>query len=267
MLSPRLKYVILIIALILWVFSLTQSKLVIDNLGLFNSFPPHFISVLVFSLYLGVLECINTQQDRFIEVLTGGIIVISLYLIPFLIGGSQRGEFLLLNTIGQVNQVIAQGHITASIPDIYLSGGFPGLFVLFSYFFQVTGISTFTFSTTFLYIFWELLFLPLYFVIGRTFLPRRFLWTYMLLFVTSQWLVFNSLFPEVLGFFDFLTMLILIQVTGTKSCCATILFFVVCGAIIISHGLSGLFAFTLLFGLWLFYRNSIFPLKKSHFSE
>ncbi|MDD5016285.1 MAG: hypothetical protein PHW73_14520, partial [Atribacterota bacterium] len=160
MLAKRLSIILTIIALILWSYSVSQSRLVVDDFGLLNSFPiTYFIALAILTIASFILWR-SKENHNGLLFLQLSILIASLWLIPILIGGEHR-EGANFAAYFDASYVIENGHLNTSI---YWYHEFPVAWTFFAEIFDVCGITDATLMSKIVPFAWQFIYLPLVYV-------------------------------------------------------------------------------------------------------
>lgn len=242
-------------ALTFWVYSVLTCSLTLNELGLFSSFGIPFYLALSLFIAASFVESSSTHPRIWVQMGSWLLVIGSLNLIPMLIGGTTRAEWATIANYRQVQSAIEGGRISNNIPELYLAGGFPSIILLFSAFFEVTHVPQLSFVLVYLDMFWEIIYLPFYLIIARSTLSRDQVWPFIWFIYLFQWLSFNGIEAQTLGFVGFLATVALLLALGSKLSVAKLAFVLLAALTVTSHGLSALLTLSVLSCLYLFRRG------------
>lgn len=124
-----------ILALFLWALAILQSKLIIDNYGLISSFKPLFFISLTALAIAAALLWTTKERHTFLLIIQTILLIISLYLTPYLLEGTARFQAGYYNQ-GYVDYIIRNGILN---PKAIWYHSYPGFAILLSVFFEITG--------------------------------------------------------------------------------------------------------------------------------
>jgi hypothetical protein len=255
-LSSR-KWYVLIAAFVLssWFFALIHISLRVNTLGIFESFPIYYFLIVGAGIAIIEWQLYAKQPSDIIQFLALVFVIISIDVIPTILGALPRPASDVLAFWEQINTVTKMGSFSPIISQLYLNGGFPAFITFFSVWSQLTGSQSIQFAVSWVFVFWQFVYLPFFLLIGCKTVGSRFKWTIPTFFYLYQWLSFNSIAPQTMGFAIFLAICGLLFKRPPRDNKTLLLFLILSAAIIISHGLSTLYAIGTVLVLVLLNRN------------
>jgi hypothetical protein len=132
----NISLLLTILAVLLWALSILQSKLTIDNYGLISSFPSIFFISLTVLVIASALLWTTREKHTFILISQTILLIVSLYLTPYLLEGTARMQAAYQN-YGFSDYIISTGSFN---PKIIWYHSYPAFPILFAVFFKITGI-------------------------------------------------------------------------------------------------------------------------------
>ena len=235
------------------------ARLEIGYLGLINGLPvTFFVALMVISAASAVLWFAKENHSKLL-CLQLLIIIIALWFVPLITGGSHPITQETYGKFALVNLVVEQGSFSAS-KIWYLS--WPGAQILLAFLQILTGLHFQTMVPLLLSITF-LIFLPPLYLLLRNFLGEsriNYCWAGLWLFSIAFWVDLVSVSPAGIGYFLFLTFLALITIIilkpeHSRNKQFLFLIMVVFAAMVITHLLSALVALAILAILALIFRR------------
>ena len=235
------------------------ARLEIGYLGLINGLPvTFFVALMVISAASAVLWFAKENHSKLL-CLQLLIIIIALWFVPLITGGSHPITQETYGKFALVNLVVEQGSFSAS-KIWYLS--WPGAQILLAFLQILTGLHFQTMVPLLLSITF-LIFLPPLYLLLRNFLGEsriNYCWAGLWLFSIAFWVDLVSVSPAGIGYFLFLTFLALITIIilkpeHSRNKKFLFLIMVAFAAMVITHLLSALVALAILAILALIFRR------------
>lgn len=235
--------------LTVWASSLFGVRFQVNSFGIFGGFPFYYFVSVGLLLALAIWQGYYSQTNRYLLPFAWMFTFVSLNVIPTLIGGVTRNVTGALSFQWQVTEVMAAGHLSPVASQLYLNGGDPGFIYFFAPLYRIIGGSSITFATQWVFIFWQLFYLPFLLIIGLKTLGRKQMWLLPTFFLLYQWLSFNSVDPQTIGFAAFLILVTVMVALPPRDFRTLIIFTLLTILVSTSHGLSSLFAVAFVFVL------------------
>lgn len=214
--AGRLSLVLTIIALILWSYSISQSRLVIDDFGLLRSFPiTYFIALAILTIASFILWRSRESHNGLLFLQLSALIA-SLLLVPILIGGGHRGDANFPGVFQFTTYVIEYEHLN---PDFHWYHVFPISWIFSAEIIEVLGIQDLYLFHKIIAFACQFIYLPVVYVFLRNTLGKdksNYCWAGLWLFYLAEWLGFSGLGPQSFGWFFFLLMLALFSIVLTR---------------------------------------------------
>ncbi|MDD4877131.1 MAG: hypothetical protein PHQ86_08410 [Dehalococcoidales bacterium] len=209
--ARRISILLTIVALVLWSYSITQTKLNIDFYGLIHSFPVTFFLALGILTIASAILWVSKDNHEKLLFFQVSLLIVSLWLVPLLIGGSQPVAFHVQQKFTEnVSPIIQRG---------YLSGGiwyhsWPAMWIEGAALLDVLGLHSsevMIFLTPCLVQF--LFLLPLYVFLRNTFGKGRnnYYWAGIWLFELANWLEQNYFGPQAMALLLILMLLAILS--------------------------------------------------------
>jgi len=230
-------------AILLWAYSLVQTKLKLDGYGLIHSYPvTFFISLGILTIASAILWVSKEKSGKllFLQLL---FLIISFWLTPLLIGGignSQPGFSLTASDLGNANYIMRLGHIA---PEISWRFSWPGIFIFESFVAHILGISNFNnIEMLSPIVFQFLIFLPVFSIFkniagaGK----ENYHWAAIWIFYLSG-LFSGILHTQVFAAFFLFFLIAIFTQTISNDSNMLIFSIIIIGAITISHLLTSLY--------------------------
>jgi hypothetical protein len=189
--ARRISIVLTIVALILWSYSITQAKLNIGAYGLISSFPIAFFAALGILTIASAILWVSRKSQSKLLFLQLCLLVISIWLLPVLVGGVPPVATDSYSDMGTANYIAGagQGHFDARV---LWPHSWPAGWVWWSALIQLSGISRAAFEgiIPFVPFIWQCLMLLVIFVFLRHIVDKErtnLCWAGMWLYCLGDW--------------------------------------------------------------------------------
>ena len=214
--AKRLSVVLTIIALILWSYSILQSRLVIDDFGLLHSFPITYFIALAVLTGASFILWRSHESHTGLLFLQLSILITSLFLIPILIGGVHGSVGGVAAYFIQTDYIIEHGHLN---PSLHWYHEYPINWIFYAEAMQLWGIDYLGVFNKINPLIWQFLGIPLVYVFLRNTLGedrRNYCWAGLwILYLGSWYYGFGAGYgPQAFGFFFFSVILALFSITS-----------------------------------------------------
>lgn len=263
--AERISILLTIIALALWSYSVTQAEFTIGHYGLIHSFPvTYFVSLGILTVASAILWVSKRNHSKLLF-LQLSLLIVSLWLVPLLLGGSQpaaehiREKFF---SYGYVPLLSQGGHLD---PATYWYHSWPGLFILMTSVVNILGIPdlepAFILAPFLLQLAFALVLYPLLkSLLGPD--KSNYCWAGVWIFMLANWGEQNYLGPQAFGlllllFILFLFIKISRQAPGGGAAGYRLSIIILFAALLMTHFLTFLVGLAMATGLTILYRRRI----------
>jgi len=215
--TRQISILLTIIALILWSYSITQAKLNIGFFGLIHTFPITFFLALDILIIASAILWISKENYEKLLFLQLSFLVLSIWLVPLLIGGSQPGAVHIREKFFDgFTPLVKEGHFD---PRKAWYHNWPGLFILTAALTNITKINNLEPVFILMPFLLQLAFLLIIYVFLKNLLDQtkvNYCWAGILIFELANWLEQNYLGPQAYGLLLLLFILFLFTKTSMR---------------------------------------------------
>lgn len=255
----QFSIILTVIALILWSYSILQTKLIIDDLGLLRSFPiTYFIALALIAIASFILWRSDGNHNALLF-LHLSILITSLFLIPALVKGLHSVRGGLPSYYSPTQYIIEHGCLNTGVHWYH---EFPINWVFYAVAMQLLGIEYLNIFHNIDPFIWQFIGIPLVYMFLKNALDkdkRSYCWAGLwLLYLGSWYYGFGACYaPQGFGFFFFSAILVLFSMTSLshqqklRSVAHRISTILIFTGITLSHWLSSVFGLGAVLGLWL----------------
>jgi hypothetical protein len=237
----------------LWLYSLSESGLVIGYFGLIHSFTLHFFSALSLLLIASSMLWLSTENHPILLSIQLCQIIVALWFTPFLIGGSEPVAWHGYTFFGFIEYINRQGRLS---PERLWYHQWPGNWIAYSILLQILGVNSPDFMIDIMPFAWQFLYLiPLYSFLKNTLVNERinYAWAGLLIFYLGNWVGQSYIGPQSLAYLLFLIMLSLLSKSSKEGVAykpsISIIISIILGSLTIIHPLTSLVVVAVLFAL------------------
>jgi hypothetical protein len=250
----QISILLTIIALLLWSHSILYARLEIGHWGLINGLPLTFFVALAFLTVASAILWVAKERHEKLLCLQLLILILALYSVPLITGGSQPFINHGYRNIGYVDYIVRQNHFDTQASSYF---SWPGAFILAAIIGKI-GLIDFEPLIEVLPIILPILSLPLLYIFLKNTLGearRNYCWAGCWLFYLAAWGGAGNL-TSAMGTALFLLMVILALITSpslwrkdTKPFALISLIAVAFAATVIAHLLTSLAALCIIIAL------------------
>lgn len=255
----RLSLLLTTVAFLIWSPGLILSQLTINYYGIISSYSVIFFVSLGILTIAAALLWTSRENHHWLPGLQAGLILVSLYLTPLLLEGTTRFPAAYQN-YGFAEYILRNAHLN---PQQVWYHGWPGFPLLFTAFFQITGIhSPLVTMGVFPAVIQAVYLLPL-FLIYRTVtggIDNR-CWAFAWIFMLINWTNQDYFSPQATAYlFLLLITAILLKEfkSGTSGTAVIILLVLLLAGITLTHLVTALVALLLIVALSLIWKRRDF---------
>jgi len=246
-------------AILLWAYSLVQTKLKLDGYGLVHSYPvTFFISLGILTIASAILWVSKEKSGKllFLQLL---FLIISLWLTPLLIGGIGNSQPSLGGTVGEYgySEYIARiGHFS---PEISWRLNWPGIYTLSAEIIQISGkIEPYTILSVFPFISHIIFLVPIFLLFKNTLssFGHNYHWAAIWVFYVGIWDSGGFLHTQTLANFFIFSILALFTVgliaeTISRNIIFYLSYIVLIAGLTITHLFTSIFALIISAAFWI----------------
>jgi hypothetical protein len=257
----RLSLILTIIALLLWSYTFIHAKLDIDSYGLISSLPITFFISLALLTVASAMLWVSRGSYVPLLMLQLLLLIIALYFTPYLLQGTPRFPAAYQN-FGFVEYSLRTGQID---PKVVWYHSWPGFPLLFTSFFQVTGIDDPLLTMALFPTIMQILFLLPLFLLLRSALrsgDNRW-WVAAWIFSIANWTSQGYFSPQAMAYLLLLYVLALVfknWKAGMKEASYSVMLILILASLTITHLVTAIMGLLMIAGLYLVWRRRDFNL-------
>jgi hypothetical protein len=241
-------------AILLWAYSLVQTKLNLDGYGLIHSYPATFFISLGILTIASAILWFSKEKCGNLLLLQLSFLIISLWLTPLLIGGignSQPSLATSFTEYGNTDFIVRHAHFS---PDISWRLNWPGVYILSAEIVELFKLTKPDFMIAILPFIWQLIiFLPFYLIFNNTIgdSQRNYRWAAIWVLYAGGWSEVAILHTQTLSNLLILTLLVILTMRllqkyfgpGSSSIASV----VITACLTITHLMSSVIALVIVF--------------------